>query len=134
MNKIITVSALTLLMTACTQTPTQSISQETLNGTWLIKSVNNVAAVNSASAKFTFNGDKTNGNTGCNGFFGSYTLDGNTITFGPMGATKKMCMGEEMAQEDALFKILGAPLSINIDGKTASFTNKGAAVLVLEKE
>lgn len=32
-----------------------------------------------------------NGNGSCNNYFGSYTIDGNNITFGPIGSTEMFC-------------------------------------------
>jgi heat shock protein HslJ len=34
------------------------------------------------------------GFAGCNNFFGSYELEGSSLTFGPMGATRMFCEGE----------------------------------------
>lgn len=39
-----------------------------------------------------------NGNGGCNNFFGSYTQEGNILTFGPLASTRKMCHGKMEAE------------------------------------
>lgn len=47
------------------------------------------------------------GNGGCNSYFGSVTVDGNSITFGAIGSTRMLCLGEHvMEQESALFAAL----------------------------
>lgn len=39
------------------------------------------------------------GHGGCNNFFGSYSQEGERITFGPLASTKKACMGNIMQAE-----------------------------------
>lgn len=48
---------------------------------------------------------EVNGNGGCNNFFGSYTQDGNSITFGPLASTKKACQGKMKAEAQFLSSI-----------------------------
>lgn len=44
-----------------------------------------------------------NGNGGCNGFFGAYTTEGNTLSLpGPFGMTQMLCPDEVMQSEQAL--------------------------------
>ena len=52
-------------------------------------------------------GGELSGSGGCNNFFGTYTVDGETLTIGPLASTKKMCasgMMEEQAFLSALQK------------------------------
>ena len=39
------------------------------------------------------------GHGGCNRFFGSYTQEGNTLTFGPLASTKMACPNLKQEQE-----------------------------------
>lgn len=48
---------------------------------------------------------EVNGNGGCNNFFGSYTQEGNTITFGPLASTKMACQGKMKAEAQFLSSI-----------------------------
>lgn len=48
------------------------------------------------------------GSTGCNRFFGQYTLTGETLSFKDMGSTRKACPPELMAQEDTILKMLAS--------------------------
>lgn len=55
-----------------------------------------------------FEAAEFNGNASCNQYFGSYELNGDNITFGPMGMTEMFCLPEElMAQETAYAANLG---------------------------
>lgn len=46
------------------------------------------------------------GFSGCNNFFGSYELDGSSLKFGPVGATRMACPDLETGLETEVFKAL----------------------------
>jgi len=46
------------------------------------------------------------GFSGCNNFFGGYELDGESLKFGPVGATRMACPDLEMSLETEVFKAL----------------------------
>lgn len=46
------------------------------------------------------------GSGGCNHWFGSYQLDGENLSFGPLGSTRKMCAEALMEQEQHYFEAL----------------------------
>jgi heat shock protein HslJ len=48
------------------------------------------------------------GYAGCNDFFGGYTLDGSSLSFGPIGATRRACEGPQDEIEIDFLKALGA--------------------------
>ncbi len=68
----------------------------------------------------TFAGDGSfSGNGGCNGYFGSYTLDGDTLTIDPnVGATAMLCDEPIMDQEQGYFALLQAvaTYALTVDG------------------
>lgn len=77
------------------QLATKSTIQDmTLSGAYTIISINNQKVNNELTIEFNSAENKASGFTGCNRYFGSYTLKDNTITFGPMASTRKFCMGE----------------------------------------
>jgi len=47
------------------------------------------------------------GNAGCNHWFASYRLDGDSISFGPVGSTRKMCAPALMEQEHRFLEAMG---------------------------
>jgi len=49
---------------------------------------------------------KTAGNGSCNRFTGSVDINGNTIKFGPLAATRMMCDPESSNQESEYLKAL----------------------------
>jgi heat shock protein HslJ len=54
------------------------------------------------------------GRGGCNRFFGSYSIEGSVIRFGPMASTLMYCE-ETMAVENAFLKALGEVDEIQVD-------------------
>jgi heat shock protein HslJ len=46
------------------------------------------------------------GFAGCNNFFGSYELDGSSLTFGAMGSTRMACPDLETGLETSVFEAL----------------------------
>jgi heat shock protein HslJ len=50
--------------------------------------------------------NQATGFAGCNHFFGSYELDGSSLTFGPMGATRMACPDLETGLEASVFEAL----------------------------
>jgi len=46
------------------------------------------------------------GNGGCNHWFAPYTLDGDKLSFGKIGSTRKLCAEALMEQEQRFFKTL----------------------------
>jgi heat shock protein HslJ len=51
------------------------------------------------------------GFAGCNNFFGSYELDGSSLTFGPMGATRMACPDLETGLETSVLEALESTLN-----------------------
>lgn len=79
----------------------------------------------------TFNEDGTlNGSSGCNGFSGEYTIDGDQITFGPIVSTLMLCDSPMMGQEEAFFQVLMDTATYQIDGDRLTLTNNDQ-ILVL---
>lgn len=56
---------------------------------------------------------------GCNRFFGSYESDGESLTFGSLGATRMACP-EGMDREQELFTVLGSVTRYEIEGPNLS--------------
>lgn len=129
-NSFLTVTCLMGFM-ACTvpqqsqPAPTGKKESASLTGTkWFLQSMNNSDISTSGLPESTpwlmlSAAEKSiNGHSGCNNFFGQYTLPANsqTISFGQVGATKMACEGK-MELETRLFKALQrvGKYSVSID-------------------
>jgi putative lipoprotein len=84
-----------------------------------------VPAVEGVEAGLTFNADGTlSGNSGCNGYSGSYTVEGAQITFtAPIVSTLMLCDETIMAQEEAVYQVLTDTTSYHIEGTQLTLTN-----------
>lgn len=74
-------------------------------------------------------GDKVAGKGGCNRYFGGITQQGDgVLTLGAMGATRMMCIGDDMNKEMEYLQKLEkvATYSINGNQLTLSDANKAA--------
>ncbi len=69
------------------------------------------------SMVFDIEEQKVSGNSSCNRFFGSYKVDGNDISFAPLGSTMMACPQELMDQESKFLKLLQSAKSFSIDEK-----------------
>lgn len=89
---------------------------EKLSGTYYIAQLegNNVT-LNNLEITFDETSNKVNGSAGCNSFFGNYSTENNTITFGNVGATKKLCSKNIMVIEAYFLKSLSLVDSFSID-------------------
>lgn len=65
----------------------------------------------------------------CNSYFGSYTLNGNQVSFDKMGSTKMLCHGIINDIEMLYHKMLSAsPLTVKIDGQTMTLTSSEGTI------
>jgi len=78
------------------------------------------------------------GNGGCNNYFGTYTLTGETtpkgqgITFGPLGSTKMYCQSTS-GQETDYLGILQDTRAYDVDGTQLTLTDKEQNVLIFQR-
>jgi heat shock protein HslJ len=89
------------------------------------------AAIGSTvTATFSEDGQVT-GTGGCNSYSGSFTVEGNAISFGGMAATEMACMQDGiMAQESAYFQALGNAQRYRIEGDRLTFYGAGTTRMV----
>jgi heat shock protein HslJ len=86
---------------------------------------------------FGSNGNMS-GYGGCNNYFGSYTLTGQTtpkgagITIGPLGATKMYCQSTS-GQEGEYLGILQNTRAYVVDGTQLTLTDKDQNVLIFQR-
>lgn len=83
---------------------------------WVAEYILGAPVIDMSHSSIQLNEDgSVTGNGGCNAYTGSYTLEGNILTFGPMAATMKMCAEALSDQEMRFFQSLAAPLTIKME-------------------
>ena len=72
---------------------------------------------------------------GVNSYFGTCTMDGNTISIGPLGSTKMAGPESLMTLEQLYFNLLSSATGVSLSGDSLSLTNnEGTAVLNFESK
>ena len=70
------------------------------------------------------------GNGGCNGFFGSYELEGDKIEIGPLGGTQMACPPPVMERESLLMEVLAKVKRYERDGTELSLIDENGTPIV----
>ncbi len=130
MKKVLGFLFAAMIMVACS-----THSAVNVDGEWVITNVNGKSTEGGdRQAEIMFDGKgKVNGNASVNSFFGSYSIEGDSLKFGPMGMTRMM--GGSMEIEDAITKALGEVATVKVDGDKALIMDaQGNEVMQLERK
>jgi heat shock protein HslJ len=88
-----------------------------------------LAAMPDAAFMATFADDGTvSGTSGCNTFSGSYTVDGDSMSFGQLAATQMACAEDVMAQEAGVLGALDRVTSFAIRGNELTLLGADGSV------
>lgn len=97
---------------------------------WKILKIKGVEQI-SSSPTMTFEKEesKVTGFAGCNNYFSTYTISGNNLSFGPAGATRKLC--PDMTVEDAFLILLPKVARYEIIKKELYLYDQSDELLIL---
>lgn len=113
----------------------QALSAEALVGAWTLTSINGEDVAKLFSDKkpsIEFDADgKVFGNGGCNSYRGTFKLEENTLSFGPLMSTKMACPSLE--GEGKFMQLLASPVQATINGETLTFLKDGNVVLEFKR-
>jgi heat shock protein HslJ len=106
-------------------------------GEWRVLGINNgrggvvsVLADTEVTATFGEDGILT-GNTGCNLYRSSYSIDGSAISFGPIVSTRRACLSDSAnTQEQAFLSALSASTTYELVGDRLTLRNEAGATQV----
>jgi len=105
-----------------------------LHGAWGLVAYGDAAnptpALPGVDTLLEFKAGQLNGNVGCNGFGGDYTLKGNSITVGPIMSTMMYCE-QTMAQEQGVLAVLQGTLTMELEGDLLTLTTEAGQVVIL---
>ncbi len=136
-NGDIIVKPVVTLTTRQERQPGQKIKLEDTK--WALKSYgepdNLTDVIADTTAEFISAEGTVKGSAGCNSYFGSYQLDGESLTIGPTGNTEMFCMDPEgvMDQEQEYLTILQQAESYEIKGDKLTI-KAGDQVLIFRVE
>jgi heat shock protein HslJ len=120
------------LVQIVSQSETQTAEMENLdfllNTNWDLVTMNGEAPIDGAVPTLSFEDESVNGTTGCNSYFGSYTLDGTNLSIGQVGQTEMFCE-ERMEQEQSYLQMLMSAVSLTLENETLTIhTSEGDLV------
>lgn len=130
MKKVILFAIISILV-GC-----QSQNNLILNNQWKLVELNGKSLLNEKvdiTLTLSASNHQVNGNGGCNRYFGSYKLDGNSIEISNIGSTKMFCM-ETANIEDEFFNTLKDKSDIKVTGSQLTFSKEGKTVLIFQKK
>ena len=131
MKKIVYVLLAVFVLAACSS----GNNSASVAGTWKLVSYNQIPAVAGVDTSIEFKDGKVNGNVGCNGFGGEYSVNGNSITFDKMISTMMACTDPIGTQESVTLAALNQTAAFAINGNALTITSTdGKSVIVLEKK
>ncbi len=88
-----------------------------------------VAPIEGTVITANFEDGGVSGIASCNNYFGSYTVDGDSLTFGPLGSTLMACEGPIQDQETAYLTLLSQVDAYAVDGDTLTLRSGGADII-----
>ncbi|MGC1204377.1 MAG: META domain-containing protein [Flavobacteriaceae bacterium] len=106
-----------------------------LDGTYEINILNGEdVSSNKLTIIFNDSTKQVSGFSGCNRFFGSYTLNNFSLKFSALGATKMLCQEDANKIETNLFKAIGKANLVLFTKNGFSFYNKKKLILSASEE
>lgn len=127
------------LIEEVSKTPVESSDELELEGTdWMMVSYLNqdgelTPSLPGTSATALFQNGELNGNASCNGYFGSYEVDGSKLSVGPLASTEMFCGSPPgvMDQELGYLSALGSAANYAIENEQLVIADEaGETVLV----
>jgi len=103
MRKLALISLLALVATACLG----SDFADSVQGSWQMTSGTvdgeEIPLLESHPVTISFEGDQVSGTAACNGYSGTFELDGSEISIGGVAMTEMACFPEETMETEAMF-------------------------------
>lgn len=135
MKKLMPFLIATLIFISCDETKKviDVAGNVQLSGKYNVTEINGNPIEQNAPHISFFALDKTiRGNTGCNSFFGNYTLDLYALSFFEVGSTEMACDQPIMDVENAFFNSLSNTGSYDIQDKVLTLYSKNDRTVLLK--
>jgi len=103
---------------------------------WILTSLKGGAPIPGTEITLAIEGGEATGSTGCNTYFGSYTVGGtDTLTISPLGSTEMACLEPEgnMEQETENPNALRAATSFRLSATELEVHGAGGALLTFNR-
>lgn len=127
MKNTILILLISILLSSCDETKkvVDVAGQVQLSGTYQVTSLaGNKMTENAPTITFSALENKVNGNTGCNQFFGTYTLDLYALSFSEIASTEMACDMPIMATENVFLMALDQTGSYSMENGILTLYSK----------
>ena len=127
-----------LLITSCNSSSDKSGSITTLDGKWLLKTLNGQTVLKEKAGKqmpylvFNITDKQVSGNTGCNEIYGAAVITAKEISFTDIGMTKMFC-SDAKYENEFVDAISGKNLVFRVNKNILSLSKDDVVVMILEK-
>lgn len=131
------ISFISILVIGCTSQSTPNFEGTSWKLDTYLSSIDHlVSPTSSTNLTLEFKDGRISGLSGCNSFFAKYTVEGKSMSFGLIGATKMLCTNQGvMEQEQTYFMRLESVKSYKIEGNKLSLIDgNNKTVLVYSKK
>lgn len=107
-----------------------------LDGTqWELLYIRKSIPLDGSTITIEFENGEVHGRSGCNSYFGEYTVKGNEITYGMLASTEMACMDPEgiMQQEQEYLAFLSEVVTWSIEGEQLILKKEDQDQLTFQK-
>lgn len=131
--KVWTVAVAAVLLAGCTAVVPAGPAASLKNTSWVVTEIQGEPTIPDFQPAIAFGAaDQVGGNSGCNGFGGTYTLTGTQISFGELMMTAMLCTDNGRDQQETAFHAaLGTVVSVRFAGDTVEMLDGDGAVALL---
>ena len=112
---------------------TMKNTEETLNGTFIVSKMNVESLTEHLTISFDEATNRVTGYSGCNSFFGNYSINGSAIAFNNLGSTRRMCLDNENEVEKQMLTALGETTNFTIVDNIITLLNAKKELLSAAK-
>ena len=137
MRALIVLCMTTILLTSCDETKKviDVAGNVQLAGNYAITAIGDKAVTENAPTISFMAYDKSiKGNTGCNSFFGNYSLDLNVLTFSDIGSTEMACEQPIMDIENSFLQSLRNTGSFSLQNNVLTLLSKDDQSVLLKAQ
>jgi len=128
---LIALSTLSLAACSLVEEEIDAQAEQVYGRTWVAEEVGGQPVAAGVQPSLLVESDgKVSGNGGCNGYFGSVIIDGEAMSFGNLGATRRACPEPVMSQEDRLLRALDGTRGYRLQGGNLMLLDGAGATLV----
>lgn len=128
----VTVTTGRTVWNGCGGTPVEQ-PRQTIEGRWTIEAINGLPVAPRSDTFLRFERGELTGRAGCNNFSTQYRFEQGRLHTGTLTSTRMACVPAQMAQEQAVMRILGGRLTVSTNraGKLVMTTRTGETLTLV---